>query len=94
MSQVSGKLQLQRSEAALQVLESTPDARGRKLEVIKLPLPPPLHYEQHEELSNAKGEVCRPAGVRLAASYVNFYLCNGGLICPAFGGIAREADAG
>jgi len=33
------------------------------------------------------------AGDRLAASYVNFYLPNGGAIVPQFGGEATEADA-
>ena len=33
------------------------------------------------------------AGERLAASYVNFYLPNGGVIVPQFGGEAAEADA-
>lgn len=85
--------QLERSTAALRVLEATTDARGRRLQVVKLPTPPPMYYEQHEELHDASGKVTRPAGVRLAASYVNFYLCNGGLICAAFGGVAQEADA-
>ncbi|MDR1061385.1 MAG: agmatine deiminase family protein [Clostridiales bacterium] len=30
---------------------------------------------------------------RLAASYVNFVFANGGIVMPAFGGIAEEADA-
>lgn len=33
------------------------------------------------------------AGERLAASYVNFYLPNGGVIAPQFGGEAAAADA-
>ena len=85
-------VQLERSQLALQVLETTTDAKGRKLETIKLPLPPAMHYQAHEELTDKDGKVTRPAGVRLAASYANFYLCNGGLICPAFGGPAQEAD--
>ena len=35
----------------------------------------------------------RQAGDRLAASYINFYLPNGGIVMPAFGGEAAEADA-
>ena len=35
----------------------------------------------------------RQAGDRLAASYINFYMPNGGIIMPAFGGEAAEADA-
>ena len=35
----------------------------------------------------------RQAGDRLAASYINFYMPNGGIVMPAFGGEAAEADA-
>jgi agmatine deiminase len=35
----------------------------------------------------------RQAGQRLAASYVNFYLPNGGAVVPQFGGEAAAADA-
>lgn len=38
-----------------------------------------------------EGRKHRRAGERLAASYVNFYICNGGVIMPAFG--LPEADA-
>ncbi len=40
-----------------------------------------------------EGSVPRKAGERLAASYVNFYLPNGGAVIPQFGGDATEADA-
>ena len=40
-----------------------------------------------------EGSMPRQAGGRLAASYVNFYLPNGGVIVPQFGGEAAEADA-
>ncbi len=35
----------------------------------------------------------RKAGDRLAASYINFFIANGGVVMPAFGGEAAEADA-
>lgn len=85
-------LQLQRSEAALRVLESETDARGRKIEVVQLPVPPPMYYKEEDVLGDATNTYARQAGERLAASYVNFYLCNGGLICAAFGGVAQQAD--
>ena len=48
--------QYQRSLEALQVLSASADAAGRPLQVIKLPLPPPLHMTQAE----ARGlKVCR-----------------------------------
>lgn len=31
------------------------------------------------------GALPRTAGTRLAASYVNFYIANGGIIAPSFG---------
>ena len=40
-----------------------------------------------------EGSKPRQAGDRLAASYVNFYLPNGGVIVPQFCGEAAEADA-
>ena len=44
------------------------DAAGRPLEVITLPMPPPL----------------RVAGQRCPASYANFYLANGCALVPVF----------
>ena len=38
------------------------------------------------------GSKPRVAGDRLAASYANFYICNGGVVAPAFGGEAAAAD--
>lgn len=78
--------QYARSKAALDYLSAQTDARGRRLKVHKLPLPGPLTITDQE----ASGVVANPGsqprhgGDRLAASYVNFYLCNGGLIMPAF----------
>lgn len=43
-------------------------------------------FEQDEE-----GRKHRHVGERLAASYVNFYIANGGIIMPAFG--VPDADA-
>jgi agmatine deiminase len=37
--------------------------------------------------------VPREPGKRLAASYVNFYPANGGIIAPAFGDKRRDDDA-
>jgi len=41
----------------------------------------------------APGTKPRKAGDRLAASYINFFIANGGVVMPAFGGEAAEADA-
>ena len=41
-------MQFERSREAKRVLEASTDAKGRKLEVIKLPLPDPLHKTAEE----------------------------------------------
>ena len=60
----------------LAVLRSALDAQDRVPEVIELPQPPARFY----------------GGARLTLSYLNFYLVNGGLILPVFGGDAAETD--
>lgn len=50
--------------------------------------PPPLYYTEEEIRGLVDSE--RKAGDRLAASYMNFYIANGGVIMPGFG---VETDA-
>ncbi|PIA57541.1 hypothetical protein AQUCO_00600330v1 [Aquilegia coerulea] len=79
--------QYERSIEAFSILNSATDATGRKFEIIKLHVPGPL-YMTNEESSGViqVGEAKpRPPGTRLAASYVNFYIANGGIIAPVFG---------
>jgi agmatine deiminase len=74
------------SSDALERLEHSVDARGRKLEVHKIHQPGPVLISR-EEASGVMllpGTKPRLAGERLAASYVNFYLCNRGAIVPTF----------
>jgi len=76
------------SQADLAVLERETDAKGRKLLVHKLPIPAqPVCITAEEAASFAfvDGEDRREPGERLAASYVNFYICNGKVIVPQFG---------
>lgn len=49
-------------------LSTATDAKGRKLDVVKLPMPKALYFD----------------GVRLPASYANFYIANGIVIVPTF----------
>jgi agmatine deiminase len=49
-------------------LASARDAAGRRLEVIPLPMPAPIVFD----------------GVRLPASYANFYIANGRVLVPVF----------
>ena len=44
-----------------------------------------VRAEDLEGLAFEEGEDTRETGERLAASYVNFYLCNGKVILPQFG---------
>ncbi len=53
------------------------DAKGRALEVIELPQPRKARYLH---------------GQRLALSYVNYYIANGGIVMPSFGD-ANDAEA-
>jgi agmatine deiminase len=52
----------------LERLRGATDASGRKLEVVTLPMPSPLFFE----------------GMRLPASYANFYIANGLVLVPTF----------
>jgi agmatine deiminase len=72
------------SADALDRLRSARDARGRRLVVHKLPMPGPLHMTRAEADGVQVRETthARRAGMRLAASYVNFYLPNGGVVMP------------
>lgn len=88
-------MQYERSVEDLNYLKSQKDAKGRAIKFIKLPLPPPLFITEEEArgVKQTEGSKPRQAGDRLAGSYVNFYLPNGGVIVPQFGGDASAADA-
>ncbi len=79
--------QYQRSLHALQLLESSTDAKGRPVRVVKLPLPQPLFYTEEEAtgVQTVPGTIPREPNTRMAASYVNFYIANGGVVMPLFG---------
>jgi len=72
------------SADALQRLQSARDAQGRRFTVHKLVQPGPLRSTGAEAAGvlQAHGSQARPAGHRLAGSYVNFYLANGGVVMP------------
>ncbi|GAB4479233.1 MAG: agmatine deiminase [Anaerolineales bacterium] len=62
------------------------DAKGRSLEVVKIHQPDPvlITAEEAEGVDAVEGTLPRQAGDRMAASYINFYFCNGGAIVPTF----------
>ena len=72
------------SRDAMSRLLDARDARGRRFEVLKLPMPGPLEITAGEArgVVPRKGTKPRRAGDRLAASYVNFYSANGAVVLP------------
>lgn len=86
-------VQYEMSNACLKVLEEAVDARGRRLRIHKLPLPRPVQITAREcsGLDTCQDEATRIPGERLAASYVNFYISNGGIVMPGFGDPADDA---
>jgi agmatine deiminase len=72
------------SHDAYERLRAARDARGRSFKIHKLVQPGPLHLTKREaEGIDAKGGInLRPAGLRLAGSYVNFYLGTRRVVVP------------
>lgn len=69
---------------AYERLSQARDAQGRKLKIHKLVQPRPLYRTQAETagIDAAEGTASRPAGERLAASYVNFYIGSSVIVMP------------
>ncbi len=65
-------------------LEAASDARGRALEVIRVPSPGPITISAEEAagVDSQPGTQPRRAGDRMAASYVNFYVANTRIVFP------------
>ncbi len=76
-------------------LNDARDARGRRFRVHKLPSPGPLYMSAREAkgLLPRRGTKKRPAGDRLAGSYVNFYIANGGVVMPLLDASTDRAAA-
>ena len=72
------------SSDAWERLHDARDARGRRIQVHKLPMPGPLVMTAREArgVQIGAGSAPRRAGQRLAASYVNFYAPNGAIVMP------------
>ncbi|MCF6166583.1 Agmatine deiminase [Furfurilactobacillus rossiae] len=84
--------QYQISKENLDILEHATDAKGRQIKVVKLNVPKPvlITKEESEGVDAVDGTLPRQAGDRLAASYVNFYTANGGIVYPTFGDPADD----
>ena len=61
----------------LDILKSATDAKGRKLEILRLPEPVDIRSSQPD----------------FVASYVNYYVCNGAVIAAQFGDKAADGQA-
>ncbi len=68
-------------------LHEARDAQGRRIEVIRIPMPTPMFYTAEEAagIDQSENAMNRAAGERMAASYVNFYVAIGAIIAPSFG---------
>lgn len=84
------------SRDALRRLEAATDARGRPLEVIRIPAPAPvlITAEEARGVHPVEGSMPRRAGDRLAASYVNFYVATDRVVFPLLDPRTDEAAAG
>ncbi|MGA5821207.1 agmatine deiminase family protein [Kitasatospora sp. NPDC094028] len=67
------------SAQAVQVLQSATDAKGRSLKVVDLPEP--------------DFQLIEGSGKNFLATYLNYYVCNGGVIVPRFGDQAADDHA-
>ncbi len=78
--------QYEMSLRSYEVLKSATDAKGRRLEVIKVHAPKPILVtrEESEGVDAVDGSIPREEGDRQAASYANFYIANGAVILPVF----------
>jgi agmatine deiminase len=82
------------SRDAYERLSKATDARGSRLEIVKLHIPDPviISADESEGVDSVHGTLPRHASDRMAASYVNYYVCNGGVIMPSFGD-PRDTEA-
>lgn len=71
---------------ALERLNRATDAQGRRLTIHKIHQPGPLYITEAESrgVDVLEGSHPRRAGQRMAGSYINFYIANGGIIAPIF----------
>jgi agmatine deiminase len=74
------------SSEAYEFLSDQTDARGRRFEIHRIHQPGPLFITQEESqgVASVEGTLPRQPGDRLAGSYINFYITNGGIVAPVF----------
>jgi agmatine deiminase len=84
----------ERCQRAMAVLARERDAKGRAFTVHKIPIPGPIHATAEEcvGVETVPGTQARDPSIRLAGSYVNFLIVNGGIIAPSFND-AKDEEA-
>ncbi|MFS0863994.1 agmatine deiminase [Fredinandcohnia sp. 179-A 10B2 NHS] len=72
---------------AYERLQKETDAKGRKLEIHKIHIPNQIEMTNKDSdgIDIARHSYGRKPGTKLACTYINCYICNGGVIIPAFG---------
>lgn len=80
------------SKSAYDYLSSHLDAKGRPFIIHKIHIPDHVFItkEESEGVKVSEGTQARRPGDRQAASYVNFYIANGGIVFPCFGDETRD----
>ena len=68
------------------ILSRERDARGRAFEIQPVHQPGPLFMTEEESMGLSYSRWAKPRrpGDRLAGSYINFYIANGGVVMPLF----------
>lgn len=68
------------------ILSQATDAKGRTLKIHKMHAPAPLVWtaEEAEGLDRAEGTLPRTAGLKICASYINYYVGNKVVVVPEF----------
>jgi len=84
--------QYHRSKTAYDTLRSTTDAKGRRFTIHKIHIPDDMFMTQEEAdgLVRCANSVSRTCGDKLAASYINFVMPNGGIVFPTFGDAVHD----
>jgi agmatine deiminase len=74
------------SREAYERLMAATDAYNRRFEVHKIHQPDPVYItaEESQGVDVIEGSLPRQAGDRMAGSYINFYIANGGVVAPIF----------
>ena len=83
------------SMEAYEYLSSQTDAKGRKLEIHRIHQPDTMYLTEEEAYSFSCVDTTTSyqPGDRVAASYINFLIVNGGIIYPTFGDEVHDKAA-